>query len=51
MYEYNTIIPEALTKHIRSGSFVYDVGAIGTRRLHDNVRYKMYSRKCPEGIT
>ena len=50
-HEYNTNIPEALTKHIRSGSFAYDVDARSTGRLHDIVRCKMYSRKCPEGIT
>ena len=45
------VIPEALTKHIRSGSLAYDVDAIGTRRIHGIVRCKIYSRKCPEGIT
>ena len=42
------MIPEALTKDIRSGSFAYDVDANGARRLHDMI---VLGVKCiPEGV-
>ena len=54
----HTIIPDAVTNDTRSGSFAYDADSNGMRRLDDVVkpseaivRCKMYSRKCPEGIT
>ena len=42
IHEYHTIIPEALTNHIRSGSFAYDVDENGTRRLHEG--FTIYSQ-------
>ena len=42
--EHHSIIPDALTNDIGSGSFAYDVNANGTRMVHEG--FTMASRHC-----